>query len=216
MERKYEVTRPELFTFNLKEGKTSRGADQEWYADEWQRKAGCGPTTAAMLLFYLSALRPELAPLYPSGSRDQADLLRLMEEVWEHVTPGKLGVNSLHLFSDGLRSFARERRCVLHIRELDIPRFHLARPSFSQCAAFLRTGLNADCPVAFLNFSSGLVPHLDSWHWVPVISVEERSGGQVLCTILDGGRERRVDFRLWYQTSRTGGGLIYIPAEQKA
>jgi hypothetical protein len=161
LERKYEISRPEFFTVELGDGKTCRGADQEWYQDEWQRKAGCGPTTAATLLAYLSATRPELSALNPSCSCCQADFLRFMEEVWEHVTPGKLGVNSLHLFSDGVKSLAREHHCAVHIRELDIPRFHLARPSFSQCAAFLRTGLSADCPIAFLNFSRGLVPHLD-------------------------------------------------------
>lgn len=215
MERKYEITRPEFFTVELGNGKTCRGADQEWYRDEWQRKAGCGPTTAATLLAYLSATRSEFSALYPSCSCCQADFLRFMEEVWEHVTPGKLGVNSLHLFSDGVRSLAKEHKCAVHVRELDIPRFHLARPSFSQCAAFLRTGLSADCPVAFLNFSRGLVPHLESWHWVTIIAMEERPGGQAICTILDGGVERKIDFRLWYQTSHTGGGLLYIQTESK-
>lgn len=211
----FQITRPELMTIELGEGKTCRGANQDWYGDDWQRRAGCGPTTASMLLYYLAATRPELHALYPSGSRDQKDFLALMEKVWGHVTPGKLGVNSLHMFTSGITSYARERQCTLHIRELDIPRFHLARPSFSQCAAFLRTGLSQDCPIAFLNFSHGLVPHLESWHWVPIITMEERHGGRVICTILDDGREREIDFRLWYQTSRTGGGLIYVTREQK-
>ena len=33
-------------------GQTSWGANQEWYGDLWQRKAGCGPTAAASLIFY--------------------------------------------------------------------------------------------------------------------------------------------------------------------
>lgn len=215
MEHKYILSWPELFTLELDNGKTSRGADQEWYSTEWQRKAGCGPTTAATLLAYLSHTRSELGALYPSGGQCKADFADLMEKVWEHVTPGRLGLNSLRLFTEGVASFAQERQCVLHTRELDIPRFRIARPTFSQCAAFLRTGLSADCPVAFLNFSSGKVPHLDSWHWVPIISMEERRSGQAICTILSGGREREIDFRLWYQTSRAGGGLLYIPKEHR-
>ena len=35
----------------------SFGCDQEWYAEHWQRQAGCGPCTAATLLYYLSRRR---------------------------------------------------------------------------------------------------------------------------------------------------------------
>ncbi len=216
MEQNYSLSRPELFTLILEEDRTCRGARQEWYSTEWQRRAGCGPTTAATLLAYLSQTRPELSALYPKHSQSQAEFIGLMEQVWAHVTPGKLGVNSLHKFTGGILSFAEERGCVLHTRELDIPRFRLARPTFSQCAAFLRTGLGADCPVAFLNFSRGKVPYLESWHWVPIIEMEQLSGGPLMCTILNEGRERKIDFRLWYQTSRTGGGLVYIPKEHGA
>jgi len=211
LERKYALTRPELLFFELDRGKISRGADQEWYSTEWQRRAGCGPTTAATLLAYLSRTRPELCALYPSASRKKADFAAFMEMVWCHVTPGKLGLNSLRMFTEGVCSFACERQCVLHTRELDIPRLRIARPTFSQCAAFLRTGLTADCPVAFLNFSSGRVTHLDNWHWVPIINMEELPSGQTICTILNNGGERQIDFRLWYHTSRLGGGLLYIP-----
>jgi len=213
LEQKYALSWPQLFIMQLENGRSCRGARQDWYPTEWQRKAGCGPTTAATLLAYLSHTRPELAALYPSGSRAQSDFSGLMEKLWEHVTPGRKGVHSLRMFSGGMVSFAAERHCVLHTRELDIPRFRLARPTFSQCAAFLRTGLGADCPVAFLNFSSGKVPYLDDWHWVPIIAMEQQDSGQTLCTILDGGKARKIDFRLWYQTSRTGGGLVYVPRE---
>ncbi len=48
-----------------------------------------------------------------------------------------------------------------------------------------------------------------------IIAMEERPGGPAICTILDGGKERKIDFRLWYQTSHTGGGLLYIQTESK-
>lgn len=215
MEKQYVLSRPDLFDLETESGSICHGARQEWYPTEWQRKAGCGPLTAATILSYLSHTRPGLSVLYPSGSRSQAEFVGLMERVWEHMTPGRLGVNSLHMFTNGVASFAGARHCILHTRELDIPRFRLARPTFSQCVAFLRTGLSADCPVAFLNFSRGKVPYLESWHWVPVIAMEQQSSGPVICTILNDGKERKIDFRLWYQTSRTGGGLVYIPKEQK-
>lgn len=213
MKQEYSISWPEVLSLRQEARKSCRGAKQEWFPTDWQRKAGCGPTTAATMAAYLSHVRPELTALYPSGSQNKADFLELMERMWQHVTPGRKGVNSLRMFTDGFKSFAAERQCMIHTRELDIPRLRILRPSFSQCVAFIRTGLSCDCPVAFLNFSRGRVHNLDSWHWVPIIAMEQQENGQTLCSILDGGRERKIDFRLWYMTSMTGGGLIYIPRE---
>ena len=210
MEHIYGLSRPELLTIT-EGGRTWRGADQIWYADEWQQKAGCGPTTAALMASYLAQTRPSCAPLYPSGSWEKADFTALMEELWQHVTPGKHGVNAPRLFSKGLRSFGASKEVELPLRELDIPRFKLARPTVDQCAAFLRTALAADSPVAFLNLSHGLVKELDSWHWVTIVGLEQHGDGLMQTTILDGGREYAVDFRLWFQSTRAGGGLIYVP-----
>ena len=103
MEQIYGITSPELFTI-LDGDRAWRGADQEWYADEWQRKAGCGPTTASHLVSYLADTRPGWGDLYPSHSRRKRDFLALMTEMWEHVTPGRMGVNTLHAFVRGLES----------------------------------------------------------------------------------------------------------------
>lgn len=209
MEHIYGLSRPELHTIT-EGGRTWRGADQLWYADEWQQKAGCGPTTAALMASYLAQTRPSCAPLYPSGSWEKADFTALMEELWQHVTPGKHGVNAPRLFSKGLRSFGASKEVELPLRELDIPRFKLARPTVDQCAAFLRSALSADAPVAWLNLHHGEVEHLDDWHWVTIIALEERSDGTLLCTYLDSGRERTADFRLWFQTTKLGGGLVSV------
>ena len=209
MEHIYGLSRPELLTIT-EGGRTWRGADQLWYADEWQQKAGCGPTTAALMASYLAQTRPSCAPLCPSGSWEKADFTALMEELWQHVTPGKHGVNAPRLFSKGLRSFGASKEVELPLRELDIPRFKLARPTVDQCAAFLRSALSADAPVAWLNLHHGEVEHLDDWHWVTIIALEERSDGTLLCTYLDSGRERTADFRLWFQTTKLGGGLVSV------
>ena len=192
MEQIYGITSPELFTI-LDGDRAWRGADQEWYADEWQRKAGCGPTTASHLVSYLADTRPGWGDLYHSHSRRKRDFLALMNEMWEHVTPGRMGVNTLHAFVRGLESYAREKGLELPIRELDVPALKSARPTVGQCAAFLRTALAADSPV------------------VTIVGLEQHGDGLMQTTILDGGREYAVDFRLWFQSTRAGGGLIYVP-----
>lgn len=210
MVRTYALTRPELLDVT-DEGQIFHGGDQEWYPEEWQRKAGCGPTAAASMVSYLAQTRPEYRALYPSGSWEKTDFLALMEEVWKHVTPGKRGVNTPHIFTKGLTEFAKEKKVSLPCRDLDVPRFKIARPTVDQCAAFLQAGLEQDSPVAWLNLHNGDVLGLDSWHWVVVISMELHSEGPILCTYLDGGKEKTADFRLWFHSTKAGGGLVYLP-----
>ena len=58
MERTHALGRPALFTVT-QDGQSWVGADQAWYPDAWQQKAGCGPTSAAMLVTYLAQAREE-------------------------------------------------------------------------------------------------------------------------------------------------------------
>ena len=74
---------------------------------------------------------------------------------------------------------------------------------------FLIQALDADCPVAFLNFSNGSLPNLDSWHWVPLIALTEGEG-VLLCTILDEGAEKVIDLALWLETTLLGGALVTL------
>lgn len=210
MEQNLSLTHPELFT--LAEKKRSwRGADQKWYEDKKRQEAGCGPVAAVHLVTYLADVRPGWEKLYPSHSRRKHGFVKLMDEMWGSITPGRLGVNTLHKFTRGLKAYGRGKGMDLPVRDLDIPPVKAARPTVDQCTAFIRAGLRADCPVAFLNLSRGAVRELESWHWVTIIGIEEQAGGAILCTLLDGGREYPVDFRLWFQTTRLGGGLLYVP-----
>ena len=60
----------------------------------------------------------------------------------------------------GSAAFAAQKGLTLPMRELDIPRLRLARPTMDQCAAFVRSALSADQPVAWLNLHSGAVEAL--------------------------------------------------------
>ena len=89
----HSLTHPERLTITGPQGETYQGGDQEWYRDLWQRRAGCGPTTAAALLSYLSQTRPGLRPMAPAAARTQAGFLRYMEALWPYVTPGARGLD---------------------------------------------------------------------------------------------------------------------------
>lgn len=205
----HSLTRPEVLTLIGPGGETYRGGDQEWYPDLWQRRAGCGPTTAAALLAYLSQTRPALAPLRPLAGGTRTGFAQYMQALWPYVTPGARGLDKPESLVLGCRSFALSRGCRLEGEILKIPRRREDRPTPAACRNFLLRALDNDCPVAFLNYSNGSLPNLDSWHWVPLIALTE--GEEVLlCTVLDEGEEKVIDLALWLETTLLGGALAAV------
>ena len=206
----HALSRPEYFTLADGTGRNVRGADQEWFRDVWQRRAGCGPTAAAMILDYLSAVSPELAALAPAGERTAEDFLTYMEALWPYVTPGTRGLDRPESFALGCRSFALSRGAVLDTRLLVVPRRGKGgRPDLEQVRLFLSHALEEDSPVAFLNWSNGDLTNLDSWHWVPLIACGGE-GGDLIAAILDGGEEKIIDLALWLRTSLLGGAFVRV------
>lgn len=205
----HSLTRPEVLTLIGPGGETYRGGDQEWYPDLWQRRAGCGPTTAAALLAYLSQTRPALAPLRPLAGGTRTGFAQYMQALWPYVTPGARGLDKPESLVLGCRSFALSRGCRLEGEILKIPRRREDRPTPAACRDFLLRALDSDCPVAFLNYSNGSLPNLDSWHWVPLIALTEGEG-VLLCTVLDEGEEKVIDLALWLETTLLGGALAAV------
>ena len=205
----HSLTRPEVLTLIGPGGESYRGGDQEWYPDLWQRRAGCGPTTAAALLAYLSQTRPALAPLRPLAGGTRTGFAQYMQALWPYVTPGARGLDKPESLVLGCRSFALSRGCRLEGEILKIPRRREDRPTPAACRDFLLRALDNDCPVAFLNYSNGSLPNLDSWHWVPLIALTEGEG-VLLCTVLDEGEEKVIDLALWLETTLLGGALAAV------
>ena len=204
----YQLTYPDHLILQGPDGMIWRGASQDWYTTAWQRRAGCAPTTAATMLAYLGKTRPELSALVPELDA----FLPYMESVWEYVTPGPQGLDDPEGFLLGCRSFALSRQCVLQGEVLEIPADRSLRPNLARCRAFLTAALEADLPVAFLNYSSEGLAELDDWHWVPVVSLRGKKTG-LPCTYLDGGREEELDFDLWLKNTKLGGALVRVDPE---
>ena len=211
LEMEAALRQPERLTVTGPDGMCYQGADQEWYPDPWQRRAGCGPTSASVLLCYLAASRTSLRALYPSGAMDQTSFLALMEQVWRCVTPGNQGLHQPKWYADGVAAYAAGRGLALSPEVLEIPAPGGRRPSWTEVTAFIRGGLAADCPVAFLNLSRGQTEGLDSWHWVTIIGI---AGDQV--TILDSGRAFPIDLHVWYDTTTMRGGFVRLRVPEEA
>ena len=197
------LTRPEQLNITGPGGEVTRGADQEWFPTTWQRRAGCGPTSAALIFAYLAAVRPDLRPLYPEGDMGREAFTQLMCRVWEDVTPRSHGLNRPEWMGEGMASYAARQGVALSPALLEIPAARTKRPDYDAVAAFLAAALEKDCPVAFLNLHQGKVKELDWWHWVTIIALDGRRA-----TLLDSGKELTIDLALWLETTKRRGGFV--------
>jgi len=197
------ILHPDYLDITGTDGGVFHGADQAWFPGRWQRISGCGPTAAAMVTAYLARTRDGCAPLYPEGEMRQEAFAAHMSRVWQHVTPGHMGLHRPEKFSDGLAGYAARCGVTLHPHLFEVSGAGSSRPDWFACAEFVRGALARDCPVAFLNLSNGAEASLESWHWVVITALD---GGQA--AILDGGRARLIDLALWYQTTPKRGGLV--------
>ena len=204
----YHLSEESSLTITGKNGQRYYGADQEWFSRFWRRKAGCGPTTAAEQMAYLSRTRPNLAPLCPMEYLEREAFSAYMDKVWAFVTPSLKGLDSIEKYASGVVRFAKARGLALHPMTLAIPAGD-ARPSLEVCLAFLRAGLERDCPVAFLNLDNGGVRNLDKWHWVLLTGLRSDELGAV-ATMADAGRRQEIDLALWYERTKAYGGFVRL------
>ena len=208
------IQHPELLTITDEvSGERHFGGFQEWYALEWNRLSGCGPTCAANVLSYLALTRPELRPLYPYETMDIGDFTRFMEDVFPFVKPGKMGLNRVEMFSDGITGFAQNRGIALKPQVFRVSGCRSGnREGTAELAEFVRAGLKADCPLGFLNLSRGKEKTLQNWHWITVTAADMEEEKLIACAS-DEGKEIRFDLKLWFLTTRMSGGLVYFETD---
>lgn len=87
----------ELFKVIDNNGQIYYGCDQAWYKDEWQKRAGCGPSVASNIILYLKANNK----IY--SKKDE--VLLLMQECWDNVTPGEMGIPSTKIFCEAMDKY---------------------------------------------------------------------------------------------------------------
>ena len=180
-------------------GEIYQGGVQTWYRTEWQRRAGCGPTTAANLFAHISN------PIPISPRKEQ--FLLLMEKVWGYITPTQRGVNTTALFLSGAMRYAHDHNLFIAPRLLNIPEEIDKRPGIQVVSAFLEDALAADLPIAFLNLCNGQVTNLDRWHWVTLVALKPLP---LYATMCDQGKKTEIDLALWLKTSTLGGGFVVL------
>ncbi|MDR3348489.1 MAG: hypothetical protein LBO03_02590 [Acidaminococcales bacterium] len=196
-------------------GKAHYGADQAWYEECFQKRAGCGPTCAAHLVCYLARAHVGCSALFEcaDGILAQEEFLPLMQKLWAYVTPGPMGVNNTGIFVKGAQRYGADRGAPLAARVLPVPVLPSIRPSPAQAALFLTDALGSDLPVAFLNLSNGGLANLDSWHWVTLVAF---APDDFRALMYDNGDRREIDLKKWLGASLLGGGFVALSPRRGA
>ena len=207
----FSISHPELLAIKDEAaGQSFFGGGQEWYSAEWGRKAGCGPTCAANLMLYLALTNPELRPLYQYNEVNRTNFVQHMEELFEFVTPGNMGLNRMEMFTDGVTAFAKSRGITLVPHTFAVPGFLAGgRAEASSLTEFVKDGLSSDCPLGFLNLTRGRVKNIQGWHWITITSADIGEN-RLTANASDEGYEISFNLRLWYLTTRMSGGLAYF------
>jgi hypothetical protein len=183
------------------------GGWQEWYGVWHRRMSGCGPTVSSTILNYISRRRS--AAEDDGSPMPRSEFVALMDDVWQFVTPGMMGIPSTEALIKGAAAYIRDRALDIRLEELDIPKNKRQRPEFGQLLTFLQEALESDAPVAFLSLDKGEEAVLDSWHWVTLFSLEyEPDGGMAMIGIADEGKQLCADLKKWYDTTPLGGGFV--------
>ncbi|MBP1744864.1 MAG: hypothetical protein H6Q58_1842 [Firmicutes bacterium] len=206
----WSIEHPELFKVSDESCSISYfGCSQEWYTDKWQRLSGCGPTAASNIMMYVKNGKSS-AGLH-EFCRSREECLSFMEEMWEYVTPTLRGVHTTKRFYEGLSAYAASKKIKAGFQVLDLPRDRSKRPSLARVLGFIEEGLAEDCPVAFLNLCNGKEHRLDRWHWVTIISLEHTGEADyAVAEVLDEGAVKKLNLALWYNTTKLGGGFVYL------
>ena len=188
-------------------GQVYYGGSQEWYHTTRQKRAGCGPTAASNLVWYIARTKPHLAALWDVTRTGQEDFLCLMEEMFQHITPGRGGVNTTEKFTAGALRFGEKQGAPLRANVMEVPTTFAKRPTPDEVESFILAAMEADFPVAFLNLSNGGVKNLDRWHWVTIMALEPHSMNAVIC---DQGDCLKIDLGRWLKATILGGGFVWL------
>lgn len=197
-----EIRHPEWLTLEV-EGETVLGYNQEWYPENRQQMAGCGPTVGAMLAAYIEKKEWDVAVT------TREDALPLMLDMWKYATPRMHGLYKTRWLKEGLTSYMEEKGLQGQVEALPIPSLHFLAPKLEKVQRFITEGLEADCPIGFLNLHSGNEPIPYHWHWMPLVKLEEKDDGPY-CTLWDEGKAHTFHLGRWLKQTRFGGGFIRV------
>lgn len=166
------------------------GGNQEWFAEDMKRKAGCGCTSGANLAAFYALNHTRMAEIY-NGSMspfDQTDYVSAMNEMYHYMKPGLIGYPYVKKFGRQFVRFCRERGIEAEARFCT--KFDKAEEAFD----FVKDSINTGNPVALLIlFHRAHALREDNWHWVTITGyTEDESNPDNSEVIMSNCGERQI------------------------
>ena len=127
-----------------------------------------------------------------------------MQELWNYITPGMRGVDTVSKYKDGYDKYLKTSNLELSKSKILI----LEDSSIDEVEDYLVEAINSDYPVAFLNLNNGSENQIDSWHWTTIVSIEKEDS-DIYVNVCDEGLLKKVNLSNWIKTSNNGSFIYY-------
>ena len=183
------------------------GWNQHWFRDKAMYFGGCAAVTACDLCIYLAREKGLLA-LYPFAA-DQLtrnDYIALSKIVKPYLRPRLGGIDTLQLYSSGIRKFWEDRG-VSFLELVEVP----GTAPWKEARELILTQIDSGMLVPYL-----LLFHRNRawkdfhWHWFNLAGYEIRKSHSLVKAVTYGGY-RWLDLKeLWETGYERKGGFISI------
>lgn len=159
---KYSVMK--YFPVIEEEGNTYCGGNQEWYSQEWQRKAGCASVCGANIATYYWNKENHQTQAF-----SKSDYVKRMLQLYKYMTPGMRGFPDPYKF---LSRFLKYQNSKGYVCKGSI--YHDWN-SCEQPKQYIIKALKNDNPVALLVLKhTAPIMKENNWHWMTIIEYDEQ------------------------------------------
>lgn len=159
-----------------------QGGNQDWFLDDWAKKAGCASVSATDIFLYYTRKNREF---------DQQTYVNHMKEMFKLMRPGKNGFPYAYLYARKLSSLLND--CKYHIYR---------RPTVEMAIAVVKESIDTNNPLGLL-----ILTHRrrrirdDLWHWVTIVGYQETEKGLDII-FLDCGEKKTIPARIVFERNR--------------
>ncbi len=158
------------------------GGNQDWFEDNWAQMAGCASVLASNLYAYY----------HQQACYKKPDFLKIMEEMFTLMTPGRMGYPFLYKFARTFQKKMVEENIYLK------PIYQKKSKNYKQALSFVLKSIDEGDPVGML-----ILHHRakeledDNWHWI-CISGYKKSESHYCIIFSDCGKRREIDSRILF------------------
>lgn len=163
------------------------GGDQEWFTHAWARRAGCASVLASNMYAYY----------HQKSTYELSDFLKVMEMMFDAMTPGNMGYPYLY-------KFARTLAKIMNAEGFELkPIYQKRSKNYKQAISFVLQSLDEGHPVGMLILHHR-APELeeDNWHWICLSGyIPKENGYDIIFS--DCGERRIIDSRILFDVHCT-------------